>query len=170
VDPNDERLYRLMALVAGIYGRSSAPAEDRPTVTFAGPGTAIGFTMQHREVRTGQTAIDVPEDGGTLLLSLRGFDAVEYDDGFSPVDIHGPDASPSWKTLPPPRDYDVQLYQAGTVSDADVSVPRVFAVGKEQHGAWYNLPKGRYHVVARRSDDHIVALCAEGRFWVKTGL
>jgi len=170
LDEHDEHLYRQMALMADVYSRTSVPAEDASPVTLSGAGDDIGFTMQHAEVKTGQTSINVLGDGGTVVVRLRAYDCVEFDDGFSPVDINGPDASPSWKTPPPPREYDVRLYQTGTLSDSNVGVPRVYHVGKEEYGVWYNLPIGVYHVMAERGDDHIVALGAEGKYWLNTDL
>jgi len=53
--------------------------------------------------------------------------------------------------------------------DSTVGVTRVFHVGKEEYGVWFNLPTDVYHVTVQRADDHPVALCAAGTYWVKTG-
>jgi hypothetical protein len=162
-DPGEESLYRQLSLRADVCSKTSVPAEEKSPL-------AVGFEqdfhirMQHRMVKTGETSILVFRDHGTVVVRSRGYDCMMDEDGAGPVDLKDPGGSPSWKQIPPPREYYLQLYQTGLVSESDVGVPREFHVGKEETGIWYNLPKGTYHLEAWRSDDHPVALCAEGTY------
>jgi hypothetical protein len=169
LDEDDEYLYRQMALRAEVYSRHEVPAETTPPIAPAGTGHDIGFRMQQALVKTEQTSIDVAEDGSTLILRLRGYDCIVDEDGFGPVDINAPDTPSHWKHPWPAREYAVQLYQKGTVVDSDVGVDRIFQVGQEEYGIWYNLPKGVYHVSVGRSSPHPVALCGDGKYWVQKG-
>jgi hypothetical protein len=166
----DERLYRLMALIDDVYGRESVPAEQDPPIVPPTGEHVITFTMQHTEVKTGQTSIDVPEDNGTLLVLFRGYDGFNDDGEFGEVDIESPAAPAAWTRPRPPRDYNVLLYLTGSAFDTTIGVPRVYRVGFQEYGVWFNLAKGVYHLTIQRGDDHIVALCGEGKYWVKTGL
>jgi hypothetical protein len=158
-DTNDEYLYRQLALAADVYSRRIAPAENKPPVSVPGDGNDIEFKMQHRLVKTGRTAISVVRDGATVVIRCRAEDCIEDEGVFSPA----------WMALPPPRNYYLQLYQGGFFSDTDIGVPREFHVEKEEYGVWYNLKRGTYHLMAWRVDDHPVAVCAEGKYWIAPG-
>ena len=172
-DPNDEHDYRLMALMANVYSRTSVPAELSAPITLTGAGNDIGFTMAAAEVKTGQTSINVTGNGGIVVVRFRAYDCVNDDGEYSEVDIYASDAPAIWKSFPPPREYSVLLYQITVpgVVEPTVGVPRVFDVGVEQYGVWFNLPAGVYYVTAQRSDPNPnVSLCAKGKYWVKTAL
>jgi hypothetical protein len=169
-DEKDERLYRLVALIDDVFSRPTVPAEQDSPVVLPTADHDVAFTMQHTEVKTGQTSIDVPDDNGTLVVRFRAYDCFNDDGEFGEVDIESPDAPHSWTTPRPPRDYHVLVYQTGTAMDTTIGVPRVYRVGFEEYGVWFNLAKGIYHLTLQRGDDHPVALCGEGKYWVKTGL
>jgi Domain of unknown function (DUF4157) len=167
-DEGEESLYRQLALVSDVFSGKSVQAEEKSPVTLGNDQHDFQFRMEHTVVKTGQTSIIVTRDKGTVVVRSHGYDCLKDDDGsFFPVDIQGPDASPAWKVVPPPREYHIQLYQSGIISDSDIGVPRTFRVGKDEYGVWYNLAKGTYHLEAMRGDDHIVGLCAEGSYWVQ---
>ncbi|MGO9933713.1 MAG: DUF4157 domain-containing protein [Steroidobacteraceae bacterium] len=163
LDTDSESLYRQLALQAGVYSARSVPAEEKPPIA-AGVEQDFRFTMEHRLVKTGNTAISVTKDRGTILIRSRGYDCAVDETGTGPVDIKNPEAPPAYKQSPPPREYNLQLYQSGFVRDSDIGIPRVFHVGKEETAVWYNLAKGTYYLEAWRDDDHPVALCAEGKY------
>jgi hypothetical protein len=167
----DESLYRQLALSTGVYTGREVVAEQKPPVKLPAVEQEFGFTMQHRVVETGATAISVPNDRGTVVIRSKAIDCFQGEDvgKYDPIDISGPAASPAWKLTPPPRSYRIELYQAGVILDTTVSVPRVFGVNQEQYGVWYGLKKGVYHIRVWRSDDHPVALCGTGKYWVTSG-
>jgi hypothetical protein len=170
-DVSDESLYRQLALSTGVYTGREVAAEQKRPVKLPAVEREFGFTMQHRVVETGTTAISVPNDGGTVVIRCKAIDCFQWEDdgGYDPVDIGDPEAVPAWKLTPPPRSYRIELYQTGMIFDTTAGVPRVFAVNQEQYGAWYGLKKGVYHIRVWRSDDHPVALCGSGKYWVTSG-
>jgi hypothetical protein len=169
-DEHDEYLYRQLGLMAGVYSKSSVRAEDRPVMP-AKTEHALKFTMLHRVVKTGNTTISVGADKMTVLVRLRAHDCVEdEDDGAVPIDLKDPDGPPAFKLLPPPSRYGIQLYQSGFWSDKDIGKPRDFPVGREGFAVWYNVPKGDYHLLVYRGDDHPVGVCAEGAYSVEAPL
>ena len=169
-DAGDLRLYRMMALMSGVYQGASVTAEETSPVTLPPDPHDVTFTMQHTQVKTGQTEINVATAGGLIVVRFHGYDCIERDGAFVGVDATGPEAPTAWKTPPPPREYYVTLYQKGTISDTDVSVARAYHVGKDEYGVWFNLPPGSYYLRIERSDDHIVALAADGQYWAKSDL
>ena len=171
LNQNDESLYRELALSTGVYSKKEAPAEQKSPEKLPGAGTQFEFTMQQRQVKTGKTTIHVPQDNGTVIISSSAHDCIEQDGEYDPVDIKGPDAAPSWKLMPPAREYTIDIFENSFWHwhDKELKTTRTFQVGQKQYGIWYNVPKGTYHPVIRRIDYHPVALCGECEFWVSSG-
>jgi len=159
-DPADLRLYRMMALMSGVYRGTSVPADATSPVTLPAVDHDLAFTMEHVEVQ-GQTPIDTFSDGSLIIVRFEAEERLrQLADGEVMV-ADGPR---------PPGEFSVTLFQKGTIADTDISVPRVYQVGGEQYGVWFNLPRGTYYLRIERSDDHPIGLAAQGKYWVKAGV
>lgn len=167
-DVNDFSLYRKAALMAKVFSGGTVVAEDKAPGKMTSAGGSLGFVIQHKELKKpGQTKIVVVKDNSKVVLRLRSFDCLKDESGeVDPVDIKtdGPNA---WRNTPPASEYLVELYQPGFFVDSTISIPRVFQVGKEQYGIWYNVPTGTYFVYIWGRLYHPVALCGTGQYWVE---
>jgi uncharacterized protein DUF4157 len=167
LDVKDLSLYRKAALTADVFSGGVVTAEDKaPGKLPAGGGDLAFFIQKVGLKKPGHTKIEALQDNSTITLRLQSHDCLKDEGEIYPVDV-ATSGSVAWMEPWPDREYHVELYQMGTFTNSTLSIPRVFQVGKEQWGIWYNVPKGTYLIFVERLFSHPVALCGAGHYWVE---